>query len=487
MTECIGVFVVRSVNSTETTAPKKNYRAWHKVAIGFTAVCDWSVDEQCLRDVFEEFGPLADVVVRDYDVMGSRVVSGRKMTEATGCADLYFDSVDQAIRAVEAVNQADEGAASSLSHHRWIRLSLLEQDDPGVLEEMSHMRHRPARASRQDAYRENARLIYQQYSRRLAGAGHSPMRVAMEPVDTYRAPVERFGDLDAVPSYDDLYRTHPMSRPSPRYGDVPRYGDAGRAVDRRPKMPPAAAAPYAPYPPMYDGAMDVGRRRDYDSRPAVGARRAPGQYVVEAPVDEEEDAPYDHRYGYGGRRPVDAAPPRRSPPTMYDDVFAPRPFPSASSSSSYGLGFGYPPMSGVSDDREEPVFQSSLSLDAEPWRPMHGRGLQAAVSGSKSVSPSGSCGEQRALSVEEVSNMLRETGLEEKERVMTKEASPTAGAVSMEAMAPPGLTLLPATMKATMEHAADATATDVSDEGGLIEEAASGHSAKTLSLIVQEE
>ena len=480
-------FVVRSVNSTETTAPKKNYRAWHKVAIGFTAVCDWSVDEQCLRDVFEEFGPLADVVVRDYDVMGSRVVNGRKMTEATGCADLYFDSVDQAIRAVEAVNQVEGGTGVAFAQHRWIALKLLDQDDPGVLEEMSHMRHRPARASRQDAYRENARLIYQQYSRRLAGAGPSPMRVAMDPVDTYRGPVERFGGLDAVPPYDDLYRTHPMSRPSPRYGDVPRYGDAGRAVDRRPKMPPAAAAPYAPYPTMYDGAMEVGRRRDYDSRSAVGARRAPGQYVVEAPVDEEEDAPYDHRYGYGygGRRPVDT-PPRRSPAPMYDDVFAPRPFPSASSSSSYGLGFGYPPMGGASEDREEPMFQSSLSLDAEPWRPMNGRGLPAAAAGSKSVSPSAACGEQRALTVEEVGNMLRATGLEEKERRMSREASPSAE-VSMDALAPPGLSLFSVAMKQTMEHATDGAATFVSDEGGLTKEAVSGHCDPAMALTVQEE
>lgn len=129
------------MNSTDTTAPKKNYRAWHKIAIGFTAMSEWSVDEQCLRDLFNDFGPLADAVVRDYQVLGTRMVNGRKMTEASGCAFLYFLEANKAIQAVEAVNTADynlpfqvpygsEVSISPLSRFRWIRVSLMDQDDP---------------------------------------------------------------------------------------------------------------------------------------------------------------------------------------------------------------------------------------------------------------------------------------------------------------------------------------------------------------------
>jgi hypothetical protein len=132
------------------------------------------------------------------------------------------------------------------------------------------------------------------------------------------------------------------------------------------------------------------------------------------------------------------------------------------------------------------MFQSSLSLDAEPWRPMNGRGLPAAAAGSKSVSPSAVCGEQRALSVEEVGNMLRATGLEEKERRMSREASPTAE-VAVDALAPPGLSLFPVAMKQTMEHATDGAATVMSDKGGLTKEAVSGHCDPAMAPTVQEE
>jgi hypothetical protein len=62
------------------------------------------------------------------------------------------------------------------------------------------------------------------------------------------------------------------------------------------------------------------------------------------------------------------------------------------------------------------------------------------------VSPSAACGDQRALAVEEVGHMLRATGLEEKERRMSREASPTARVISMvdvpaTLFAPPGLSL----------------------------------------------
>lgn len=132
-------------------APKKNYRHWHKIAIGFTAVGDYPVNEQCLRDIFQEFGTLADVVVRDYYLERNiHFVSDPHGVEATGFAFLYFADAEAAMQAVAAINQAEhdlylnyskESLFSPLSQNPWVRFSLLDPHDPRLKEDSRPVQH----------------------------------------------------------------------------------------------------------------------------------------------------------------------------------------------------------------------------------------------------------------------------------------------------------------------------------------------------------
>lgn len=137
-------------------APKKNYRAWHKIAVGFVSTGDRKVDEECLREIFYEFGHIADVVVRDYQMQPNmHFPSSQYSTEVTAYAFLYFTDADAAIRAVTAINNSDYNIAYGsqhrsyqnpsfhseaatlppLSQYRWIQFHLLDPDDPRLRDE----------------------------------------------------------------------------------------------------------------------------------------------------------------------------------------------------------------------------------------------------------------------------------------------------------------------------------------------------------------
>lgn len=332
------------MNSTDTTAPKKNYRAWHKIAIGFTAMSEWSVDEQCLRDLFNDFGPLADAVVRDYQVLGSRMVNGRKMTEASGCAYLYFQEANKAIQAVEAVNTADynlpfqvpfggETSISPLSRFRWIRVSLMDQDDPRLRDDS---KSGSQCATHSVQYRPHPTASIPHYS---STPVESAMNRGMHGYQD-RPVLESRGMKPLSPVYGSGNAAY---RPLPTFGDAPMAPEARRDYDLQSNVQFPKRNP--PQPP-HGGDFYIERLKSLQSMSLLTETRA------QRPQSGYQDlsAPF---LGHHGDNSFTYAYPTAHAP--YPDHF--------SSADKERLAF--PSTRSVGDKFD--VSPSSLSLETDSW------------------------------------------------------------------------------------------------------------------------
>lgn len=299
---------------------------------------EWSVDEQCLRDLFSDFGPLADAVVRDYQVLGTRMVNGRKMTEASGCAFLYFLEANKAIQAVEAVNTADynlpfqvpyggEVSISPLSRFRWIRVSLMDQDDPRLRDD-SKEKSGSQFAGQSVQYRTNPSSSIPHYS-------NTPAESSLN---------------RGMYSYEDrpLFEGRGMKPVSPVYG--------GRSAPRHPMPSSFADVPMAP-----EG------RRDYDMHSSTmpfPKRNPPqpphgGDFYIERLKSLQSMTLFAESRAH---RPQTAA-------AGYPELSAPASFP-GSNGDHHSFAYAYPTRAPYPDqplsEKDRMTFAANRSVDLTP-------------------------------------------------------------------------------------------------------------------------